>query len=128
MFEATLPYKTDIQLHQGATFTRTLSWLTSDTQEPVIDLNDFHGKMTMRSLDGKTTIDLSTLTGGITFVPTQGRIVMTVTAAQTASLVPTAGSRKWGEYDLLIYPKTGAEPNYYLVRGDVHVTKRVTTR
>lgn len=128
MIEANLPYKSDLKLHQGASLTRRLSWLVQDTDEPVIDLDDFNAKLTLKpGLAGfGNAITLTNTNGGITLNASEGMITIYLTAAQTASLTNDPSRRKWGEYDLCLYPKVGTEPVYYIIRGDVLVTNRVT--
>lgn len=110
----------NLVLEQGTTFKHTFYWRDADGVTP-IDLTGYTARMQIRSSYDATSflLELTTENGRISITPSTGRIDLTVTAADTASVT-------WdrGVYDLELID--GFEEVTRLVQGRVNVSKEVT--
>lgn len=109
----------DISCEQGATFLRTFRWL--DESETPVDLTGFSAEMHVRTNHKATTtiVELSTTQGTITLVPAEGRIQLSLSAAETTAL-PVGR----GVYDLELISSGGIVTR--LLEGKFIVTPEVT--
>jgi hypothetical protein len=109
----------DIVCEQGATFIRELTW-TDATEQPV-NLTGYSARMHVRQTikSATTVIELTTANGRVVLYPTTGKIVMTLTAEQTAAL-PT----KPCVYDLELVSGSGVVTR--LIEGSFTVKPEVT--
>ncbi len=117
---ATREREVSLEIYQGATFTLKLRWLDEDDNP--VDLTGASAEMHIREdFDSDTTLyEASSDTGEITFDPSQGRVILTIPAADTADF-------DWGHgvYDMLV-THAGGTPVNPIVRGGVGVKPAVT--
>ncbi len=102
---------------QGAYWTLTLI-LADDNGNP-IDLTGYTAKMQFRKSAGSPVVlELSSPSSGITITPSQGRIDIAATAAQTALFVSKL------KYDLKLTPSDNHVA--YPIAGEVEPYQRIT--
>lgn len=123
MISQKMPFKADLKIHQGATFSRKITWL--DTQRmPAVDLSDFNAKMKLSPTDKSLkSVVLHSADGGIVLNSMEGSITITLSSHQTRMLKTACEDKKWGSYDLILIPKVGEDPVYGIIYGDVFVSK-----
>lgn len=124
----TLPFVSDIRLQQQATFSRKIKWVKKSDGSPVIDLNDFNAKMTIRPISPSkgTVLVLTNDNGGLVLDAVEGSVTINITSAQTGAMTQADKTPRYAEFDLYLYPKVGTEPVYALARGEVDVLSAVT--
>ena len=107
-------------INQSTDFIATLTWYTDSAKTVVKDLTGFTGAMKIKkNLTATEIIELTTANSRITIAaPTTGVIVLSIDAADTATLVPDTYI-----YDLLMI-KTGETQR--LIQGTVAVDEAVT--
>jgi hypothetical protein len=85
----------DITIEQGATFILPIQWMQPDAITPY-DLTGFTVRMQMRKSQGSPVLfDATTANGKIIIIAAQGKITVTMTAAETSAL-----DTKAAKYDL----------------------------
>ncbi len=108
----------DIEIHQGATFTRGFAYL--DPENVPIDLTGWTARMQVRAtIGGKVLADLSTENGRIVIDPLRGLLTVTIPRSVTR-LMPV----ERGIYDVFI-----VSPDDFaikLLEGEVLVVASVT--
>jgi hypothetical protein len=111
--------KYDIVCDQGATFSRELSWL--DSESIPVDLTNYTARMQVRETAESSTalLSLTTENGRIALGGTAGTITLTVSATDTAAVVA-------GEYlyDLEIVSSLGTVTR--LLQGCFTVDAEIT--
>lgn len=109
----------NITIEQGATFQLELIWKNPDTTP--INLTGYTARMQVRKkhTDSTKILDLTTQNGKIVLTPLQGKINVTVPAADTEDI-----TIKSGVYDLELESSTGIVTR--LIEGCVTVTPEVT--
>lgn len=115
----------NIVCEQGTTFNRVITLEYPDSEDPTIflpwDFSNYTARMQIRRTVESTTfmIELTTENGGITFTnPTQGELMLDMTAAQTAALTSD------GVYDLEIVASNGEV--FRLIQGNFTLNPEVT--
>lgn len=108
--------------NQGATFSRTITW--KDSANAAYDLTGFTARMHVRKtvITANTIITLTTANSRITLgsnAATKGQITLTISAADTANLVPAVYV-----YDLEIVSGGGIVDR--LIEGNFVVKAEVT--
>jgi hypothetical protein len=115
--------KLKLEINQGATFRRRLTWLTGSPATPV-DLTGWTARMQIRSTVESAAVlhELTTENGGITLGGIAGTIDLYISATATAAFAwPSAAV-----YDLeLVAPGVGGDV-YRLVGGSVTLSREVT--
>jgi hypothetical protein len=108
----------DFIIEQGSTFTRTITW--KDANDSLVDLTSYTARMHLRRSadEPKTLIELTTENGRITLGGSDGTIVLSISASDTASLSPITGV-----YDLEMV--NGANVSK-IIAGSFTVKKEVT--
>jgi len=108
-------------IEQGATFKHVIYWLQADEVTPV-DLTACAAKMQIRSTveSAIVILELSTVNGSISIIPSTGRIYFEVSDEITATLAPI----KNAVYDLEIYHPSGETTR--LAQGTVSISANVT--
>ncbi len=103
---------------QGATFSREIFW--KDERKQPVDLTGYTARMQVRArTDASTTIvELTTANSKITLTPSTGKIALTISASDTASLA--AGTYL---YDLEMVNGSAV---YRLLEGKFEVYAEVT--
>lgn len=110
--------KLNIQIEQGATFRKVLTW-RDKTKRPVV-MTGFSALMQVRDkTGGEVLLELSTVNGRIV-LGAAGKITLALTGAETEALAFAAGI-----YDLKLW--AGAE-EIRLLEGRVSVSPSVTKR
>jgi hypothetical protein len=114
----------NLQIEQGTTYRQELQWFNPDGTT-AIDLTGCTALAHVRTaIDAtETLLELSTENGRIEITPLEGKILLHLTAEETAAL-----SWSIGLYDLeIIFPTTGDEiPIYRLCKGKIKVIKEIT--
>lgn len=108
----------DAAIEQGATFTRTFTWL--DENDDPYDITGYTARMQIRlKKESPSTIaSLTTENGGVTITGASGIIAVTISASDTAAM-----DFKTAFYDLeLINGSTVTR----LLEGEVELDKEVT--
>jgi len=108
--------------NQGATFSRTITW--KDSANAAYDLTGYTARMHVRETvaTANTVITLTTVNSRITLgsnVATKGQITLTISAADTANLVPAIYV-----YDLEVVSGGGVVDR--LIEGNFVVKAEVT--
>lgn len=119
-----LPHKISMEIYQGTTYTRKVTWIDRETNLPAVDFTLFDARLILRSNNGKQSIILNSNGGGLVINETEGSITVALTSAQTNQLRPSDGTL-WGRYELELHPKVGSDPVYTLIYGDVILTEKV---
>lgn len=104
---------------QGATFTRELTW--SDENDQPINLTGYTARMQVRQSVKSTAVvlELTTTNGRVVLYPASGKIVLSLTATETAAL-----PAKSCVYDLELVSAGGVVTR--LVEGSFTVRPEVT--
>jgi len=99
----------DFTIEQGATWVQDIWWENSDATPK--DLTGYTARLQARGKldDPGTLVDLTTENGGIVITPAEGKITLTMSAAQTAALDWPAGQyvQQSGVYQLELEDATG---------------------
>jgi hypothetical protein len=123
MSTSTLPYKMDIRLFQGTTFSRKVSWIKKDDSTPAVDLTQFNAKLVFKPASSRNGVGLtlnSATSTSLTIDAVTGAVTINLTADQTARF--KLAGEYWGTYILTLTPKVGREPIYALLFGDVTIS------
>lgn len=121
------PATLDLEVYQGAYWSQRLVY--EDSNSAPIDLTGYTARMQVRrTVDetGDPIIELTTENGGITLgepLPTDGVVLLEISAADSAALPATVSDRKW-RYDLELVPAGGEVRR--LVMGKFTVSLEVT--
>lgn len=109
----------NIKIEQGATFRFEIVY--RDSNSAIVNLTGFTARMQIRPIPSSTTIlvNASTANGKIVITPSQGRIVVTLSATETAALDFTTA-----RYDLEIEATDGTVTR--LIEGVVTLSPEVT--
>jgi hypothetical protein len=109
----------NINIEQGATFTRTITW--KDSAGAAINLTGYTARMQIRErVESSTALVSLTSSSGITLGGAAGTVVITITATQTDALP----NMKKGVYDLELVSAGGIVTR--LLQGEVVVSPQVT--
>ena len=109
----------NINIEQGATFTRTITW--KDSANVAINLTGYTARMQIRErVESSTALVSLTHSSGITLGGAAGTVVITITATQTDALP----NMKKGVYDLELVSGGGIVTR--LLQGEVVVSPQVT--
>jgi len=109
----------NINIEQGATFTRTITW--KDSAGAAINLTGYTARMQIRErVESATALVSLTSSSGITLGGAAGTVVITITAALTDALP----NMKKGVYDLELVSAGGIVTR--LLQGEVVVSPQVT--
>jgi hypothetical protein len=109
----------NINIEQGATFTRTITW--KDSANVAINLTGYTARMQIRErVESSTALVSLTHSSGITLGGAAGTVVITITATQTDALP----NMKKGVYDLELVSAGGIVTR--LLQGEVVVSPQVT--
>jgi hypothetical protein len=109
----------NINIEQGATFTRTITW--KDSANVAINLTGYTARMQIRErVESSTALVSLTNSSGITLGGAAGTVVITITATQTDALP----NMKKGVYDLELVSAGGIVTR--LLQGEVVVSPQVT--
>jgi hypothetical protein len=111
--------KYNLEIEQGATF--TLALVYKDSEDAVIDLSGYSGRMQIRAKASSATavIDATTANGLVSIDGTAGSVTVTVSATATSAMAITAGV-----YDLEIESTSAVVTR--LLQGKVTVSPGVT--
>lgn len=115
MSDKTFSY--DLDINQGATFSRSLAWAADGAP---VDLTNVTARMQLRRTHGAgaALVDLTTENGGISIDAAAGGVTFRLSATQTAGLSGV------GVYDLELTFLTGVV--HRLVEGKFNVSPEVT--
>lgn len=109
----------DITIEQGATFILPIQWMQPDAITPY-DLTGFTVRMQMRKSQGSPVLfDATTANGKIIIIAAQGKITVTMTAAETSAL-----DTKAAKYDLEAISSGGIV--YRVIQGSVTISPNIT--
>jgi len=108
----------DLLVEQGATWEQDIIW--KDSNGALVDVTGYTGSMDVRESQG--AVDPVIVAPTIAFGTTDGKITLTLTAAQTAAL-DAAGDRSW-VYDLFVTSPTNVVTR--LMAGQFNVIGSVT--
>lgn len=109
----------DITIEQGATFILPIQWMQPDGITPY-DLTGYTARMQIRkSQQSPVLFDATTANGKIVITPAQGKIVVTMTAAESSAL-----NTKGAQYDLEAI--SGGGIVYRVVQGSVTISPNIT--
>ena len=113
-----IPARVDLKIYQGSDFLQVVTFLQTEEGTPV-DLTGLTGRMQIRqTLTTSIIMDLTTDNGGLTFGGATGVVTMTMTAAQTATILTD------GVYDLEFVTSTTSASRW--LEGSVILSKEVT--
>ncbi len=114
----------DLTVEQGATFTKTM--YLKDSTGAVINLSAYSGRGQIRKYHRSDDIQVSFV---VTITGATGKVVISLTAAQTAALVAgedTADVRSKYVYDIELYDTVTQIIVRRILEGDVYVSPEVT--
>ena len=110
----------DLEIEQGATFTKVLTW--KDSEDVPINLSGFQARMQIRTTEEAAdppALALTTVNGRIALGGIAGTITLLISATDTSAI--TAGSYV---YDLEL--ESGGGTVTRLVKGAVTVDREIT--
>jgi len=113
------PAKVDLTIYQGSDFNQVVTFLQTDGGDPV-NLTGLTGRMQIRKnkFTDNIVMDLTTANGRLTFGGTNGVVTMTLSAAETATILTD------GVYDLEFV--TSATSASRWLEGLIILSKEVT--
>ena len=103
-------------IEQGATFSRTLTWMINSS---LVDLTGYSARLKARNNSSKLVVFSLTSSSGITLGGAAGTIALSVSATDTADLIP-------GKYSYDIELESSGGEVTRLVRGTLTISPEVT--
>jgi hypothetical protein len=103
-------------IEQGATFSRTLTWMINSN---LVNLTGYSARLKARNNSSKLVVLSLTSSSGITLGGAAGTIALSVSASDTAGLIP-------GKYTYDLELQSGGGEVTRLVRGTLTVSAEVT--
>jgi len=113
-----VPARVDLTIYQGSDFSQVVTFLQTAGGDPV-DLTGLSGRMHIRPSKGseEMIMDLTTENNRLTFGGTTGVVTMTLTAAETATILTD------GVYDLDMVSSETSSDRY--LQGLIILSKEV---